>query len=113
MGKKTIKKERKLEINHDCRLVKQRKDYWLIIPIPFKVLPKLEVPVNYCGIDPGIRTFMTTFGNDGCNEYTHNNVKLKKMDRQIQSLKKINGRVLKHKITKREIIKENLINEIH
>jgi len=113
MGKKTKKKERKLEINHDCRLVKQRKDYWIIIPIPVSVLPKPEVPVNYCGIDPGIRTFMTTFGNDGCYEYNHNNEKLKKMDNQIQSLKKKNGRVLKHKITKREIKKENLINEIH
>ncbi len=113
MGKKTIKKERKLEINHDCRLIKKRKDYWLIIPIPLNLSPKLKQPVNYCGIDPGIRTFMTTFGNDGCNEYTHNNAKLKKLDSQIKSLKNKNSRVLKRKITKREIRKDNIINEIH
>ena len=60
MGKKTIKKHRNLVIEHDCRLVKQKNIFWVIIPIPVEIIEKIP-PINYCGIDPGVKTFMTSF----------------------------------------------------
>ena len=116
MGKKTIKKHKMLEINYDSRIVKQMNEYWLIVPISVKIQEK-TAPVNYCGIDPGSRTFMTSFGNEGCMEYKHNDSKLKIMDAKIKTLKnkpkKTYNRVSKSKIIKIERKKEYLINEIH
>ena len=114
MGKRTAKKHRDLVIKNDCRLVKQRNEYWLMIPIPFASKePRKRVPENYCGIDPGIRTFMTAFGNDGCSEYSHDYSALKRLDSQIRALKSKPNRVRKRKITKRETRKDNLLDEIH
>ena len=74
-------------------------------------------PVNYCGIDPGVRTFMTAFGNQGCMEYKHHEDVLKKLDTKIKFMKSKRTlktrRVLKRKFTKVEIRKENLVNELH
>ena len=116
MGKKTIKKHKDLVIEHDCRLVKQNNEYWLIVPIPFVIQEKTK-PVNYCGIDPGVKTFMTVFGNQGCMEYKHNEEILKKLDDKIKNMKDKRiikrKRVLKRKIRKTEKRKENLINELH
>jgi len=111
MGKKTIKKHKQLEIKNDCRIVYQRNEFWLVVPIPYNMKEKTK-PINYCGIDPGVRTFMTSFGNEGCLEYKHNDLLLKKIDARIKSLKKTGG-IRKSKITKWEARKENLINELH
>jgi len=114
MGKKTIKKHRDLKIEHDCRLVKQRNEYWLLVPIPQDIQPK-QKPVNYCGIDPGVKTFMTSFGNQGFVEYVHHEKSLKALDSKIVSMKthRKGRRIAKTKIFKVEKRKENLIDELH
>ena len=116
MGKKTIKKHRNLVIEHDCRIVKQKNEYWVIIPIPVEISKK-EKPINYCGIDPGTKTFMTCFGNNGCIEYKHNESVLQKLDRKINFLtdrRRVNrGRVYKKKINKLEKRKDSLVDELH
>jgi transposase len=115
MGKNTIKKHKNIEINNDSRICKQHNEYWLIIPVPYKMSPK-EKPVNYCGVDPGVRTFMTTFGNQGCTEYEHNTSLIVLLDKKIRLLK--DRRERKTRVTKRRILKvekkkSNIINELH
>lgn len=118
MGKKTKKKpqNKNLEINYDSRIVKQMNDYWLIVPISVKIKEK-TAPVNYCGVDPGVRTFMTTFGNHGCTEYDFNYAKIRNLDNKIRRLKFYKpgkrNRVPRNKIIKCEQRKENIINELH
>ena len=116
MGKNTIKKHKNLEINYDSRIVKQNNEYWLIIPISVTIQEK-TAPINYCGVDPGVRTFMTTFGNHGCTEYDFNYRKIQNMDDKIRRLKYgalgKRNRVPKNKIIKCERRKENIINELH
>ena len=113
MGKKTKKKHKLLKIEHDCRIVKQRNIYWLIIPVSVEIQPKKK-PINYCGIDPGCRTFLTTFGNNDSLEYKCDMVRLRKLDNKIMFLKNAKKKKLvKAKITKIEEQKENLINELH
>jgi putative transposase len=116
MGKKTIKKHRNLVIEHDCRLVKQKNVFWVIIPIPVEIMDK-KPPINYCGIDPGVKTFMTSFGNNGCIEHKHNDKILQKLDKNISYLtdrrRTDRGRVTKKKINRIETRKANLIDELH
>ena len=115
MGKNTIKKHKNIEINNDSRICKQHNEYWLIIPVPYKMYPKKK-PINYCGVDPGVRTFMTTFGNQGCTEYEHNAYLIDAFDKKIKILK--DRRERKTRVTKRRILKverkkSNVINELH
>jgi len=115
MGKKTIKKHKNLEINHDCHICKKHNEYWLMVPVPFDMSPKKK-PENYCGVDPGVRTFMTTFGNQGCTEYEHNASLIVLLDKKIKLLK--DRRERKTRVTKRRILKverkkSNIINELH
>ena len=116
MGKKTIKKHRNLVIEHDCRLVRQKNIFWVIIPIPVEITEK-KPPINYCGIDPGIKTFMTCFGNNGCIEHKYNEKIIKDLDNKIELLKdrrRTNrNRVNKKKINRIEIRKVNLVDELH
>ena len=65
LSKRTISKYNNLQIESDIRLIKQRNKYYVILTQPVMVENKIK-PINYCGIDPGIRTFMTTFSNSGC-----------------------------------------------
>ena len=87
MGKKTVKKYRGLVIDHDTRIVKQKDVYWLLVPIPQEtVSERPQTPYSFCGIDPGVRTFMTVFSNsntgetDTCIEYQHDNMEIKKLN---------------------------------
>jgi putative transposase len=116
MGKKTIKKHRNIVIEHDCRLVRQKNIFWIIIPIPIEITAK-KPPINYCGIDPGTKTFMTSFGNNGCIEYKHNDKTLQKLNKKINYLtdrrRTDRGRVRKKKINRIENRKANLVDELH
>jgi transposase len=114
MGKKTIKKHKNIEVNHDCRIVKQNYNYFLFIPVSFKNEDKKNL-VNYCGIDPGIRTFMTSFGNNGFTEYEYDNKYINSLDSKINTLKnrKNKTRMRKRKLIKIENRKSYLIDELH
>lgn len=112
MGRKTYKKHKHLLIEHDCRLIKQRSKYWLCIPVKNKtILNTVKTFNNYCGIDPGIKTFLTSFGNKEIVEYKQNKDLLKKLNDKLDYLKA--KRTKKKSLTKIEERKENVINEIH
>jgi hypothetical protein len=51
ISKKTIKKNKDITINHDCKIVKQKNKYFILIPITIKCKNKNK-PINYCGVDP-------------------------------------------------------------
>jgi IS605 OrfB family transposase len=121
IGGRTLKKHILLEINNDCRILKKNGDYWIVIPVITDV-KKRKTPLNYCGVDPGSRTFMTTFGNLGCNEYKHNQDLLDKVNKRIRILKSFRTRPRQQKernkyrkraLTKVENYKSNLIDELH
>ena len=115
IGNKTLKKNKNIVIENDNRLVKQKGEYYLLVPISVKQ-QEFKKPINYCGIDPGIRTFMTCFGNNGCIEYKHNKLLLDKLNKKLYYLKQLrtlsfhNKRVALNKI---ETKKNNIINEVH
>jgi IS605 OrfB family transposase len=119
------KKYKNIQITNDCRIIKSKNKYWLIVPVEEKIKDKKR-PVNYCGVDMGIKTFATTFGNNGCLEYKHDYVKIKleKLNAKIDILKKnrirqkrvsrtINKRISKRIFNKYENRKINIVNELH
>jgi IS605 OrfB family transposase len=118
MGPRNIKKYKHLEITYDSRIIKKNNEYWFVIPIPIKNKVKKQYATTYCGVDPGIRTFMTTFGNDGYTEYTHRQDLLNALFNKLRSIKKmrtnkLRNRIRKKSLSKIETRKTNLINELH
>ena len=115
LGTRTKKKHGNIEINNNTRIICQKNVYWILIPKKMEIQPKRE-PVNYCGIDPGVRTFMTAFGNNGLTEYNYREKTLKQLDLQIKNLKSNRAkkqRVRKTIINKLETRKGNLVDELH
>ena len=121
IGGRTLKKHKLLEVNNDCRILKKNGDYWIVIRV-IQDAEKRKTPINYCGVDPGSRTFMTTFGNLGCKEYKHNQDLLDKVNKRIRILKSFRTRPRQQKernkyrkraLTKVENYKSNLIDELH
>ena len=120
MGKRNIKKYKNLEIRNDCRLVKQNNEYWILIPLTEKI-KEIKKTENYCGIDPGIRTFLTTFGNNGCYEYNHKRELIDKLNTKLDTLKgkktkkgvEFKTQIHKRSLLKIEKKKSNLIKELH
>jgi IS605 OrfB family transposase len=106
-------KIKNLQIDHDCKIVREDGKYFVCIPIDCKEPPPLEnsADLKFCGIDPGVRDFMTVFGNSEFKTISHKTEVLKKMNKQIDILKKL--RKKKKFISKREKRKGNLVNELH
>ena len=113
---KNIRKNHELKIECDCRIIKnQYNEYWIAIPVSINKTKKQKL-VNYCGIDPGLRTFMTTFSNDKSYEYKHNKILIDELNKSIFYLKSLRTNCCKNKrcsLNKRELRKSNLINELH
>ena len=122
VGRKTSEKHKGLStFYNDCRILKRKNVYWMVVPLETRV-NKREEPINYCGIDPGSRTFMTVFSNVGCKEYRHNQVILEKLNKRIKLLKSLRtrprkqnerNRYRKRVLNKVEKRKENLVEELH
>ena len=54
---------KKLNITNDCRILHHRNKWFIVIPVP---VPKSKSTANEaCGVDPGVRKFVTVFGDDG------------------------------------------------
>lgn len=121
IGRRTLKNHKLLKVNNDCRIIKKNSDYWIVIPVVIDAEKRKE-PLVYCGIDPGSRTFMTSFGNVGCKEYKHNQDLLDKLNKRIRMLKSFRTRPRKQEernryrkrvISKVETRKSNLVDELH
>ena len=115
ISKRTIKKNKNIKIDHDCEIIKKNNKWWFMIPITINTDEKKKA-VNYCGVDPGIRMFLTTFGNKDSNEYNYRKKLLDKLNKEIILIKNKTGRnkrIRKKSLTKREEKKSNIINDLH
>jgi IS605 OrfB family transposase len=128
MSKKNSKKYHNLTLEHNCDLQRINGEYYLYIPV--KTTVSQEIPdrtfKNFCGVDPGLRTFATTFNQDGSStEYKQNNTILfKKLNEKIKMLKSrrerktlpfnyMNKRYKKKQFNKIEKRKKNLVDSLH
>lgn len=114
------------KINHDCKIVKEYNKYWLHVSIDKEQEEQLEHMKNkqdarICGIDPGLRTFMTIYSPDTINEIDTQKIiidnknnrgnLIDKLNMQINSLKNYNREYHKKKNIERlnkKLSKKNL-----
>jgi len=108
------KKKQQLSVNNDSRIIKKFHEYWIFLPIQANMSNDKKRPLNFCGVDPGVRTFMTTVGNNGVVEYQQNKDLLQKLNAKIDALKLVRKhRVRKKDIQKREQKKHDIVDELH
>ena len=114
LGKKTAKKHRQLVIDHDCRLVQKQGQFWLFVPVTTEAPSTRPTYSTYSGVDPGVRTFMTTFGSEGCYEYEETRPgQLEELDRALATLNNRSKSLRKRAYMKRHQKKEHLVDELH
>lgn len=119
MSKKNQEKYGKHEIQTNCDLLRQKGLYYIAMPVYYKEQPSVyykEQPSGnisrFCGVDPGVRTFATSFGNTGITEYHGNMTIIKKIDAKIKSLKEFKRTRKKH-FNKLEKLKIDFTNNLH
>lgn len=113
LGKRNTKKYGKCLINNHCDLIKRNSGYYigLLLPVDKKENSNFK---KICGIDPGVRTFLTSYGTEGVKEYKHDEKYLEKLDKLLKTLKKRKTKRLRKKtLTKIDKKKENFINDLH
>ena len=111
-GKYNKKKLKTLIIENNCKILKQYGRYYISIPYTLPDIAFKDNQDSYCGIDPGVRDFMTVFGNDGFSTYKMDNTKFKENNRDIYFMKKVK-RIRKKSFFKRERKKDNVITQVH
>ena len=98
-------------------LVKKNNEFYLHFMVKQKQRPFPKKFVNFCGLDPGIRTFYTCFSNvNGITEYENSIEHLtKKLNAKIDLLKSLRKpkRIRKSKLSRLEKKKSNLTDNLH
>ena len=123
MHSNTFNKYKNLEIKNNSDLVKKCGIYYLHITLPCEEI-KQEIIQNerICGVDPGVRDFVSIYGDDELTSIKLKKQVLDKLNQKIKLLKnqrikplKENQRnkIRKRKINKVEKKKINFTNEIH
>ena len=116
MGKRTLKQDANLEIQHDCRLKLFRNEFYLHVPVSRDYQHKnpCVIPSNKassCGIDPGVRSFLTIFDEHGITEACTDNLRFKKLKQKIDCLKYYHKK--KCRIQRAQTRLDNLIDDMH
>lgn len=97
------------DIEHDCKIVKQNRQFQLLIPIPCnKVIKKTNKIVSG---DLGSRTFLTCYDSANIIEFNRDKKLLKKLTDKIDSMKA--NRKRNYKIAKIENRIKNIVSDLH
>ncbi len=120
ISERNIKKYKDLKIDNNCDLMKIKSEYFIYVAVPVAKEP-LKIPETFCGIDPGLRTFMTVYSNHGIYEYNQCDEPRLQLNLKINLLKNRKCLKKKHKksrvkkcaISKREERRSNLTDELH
>ena len=109
---RTWKRLKTHEIDHDCTLMARHGKFWLLIPITYEPQPPVDVK-SLCGVDPGCRTFMTTFCASGLHqEYKAPTDAIKKLNDKIDLLVSRRTRNKRKSLIKYEVAKSHLIDTL-
>ena len=59
------------KLDYDCRLQIKNNKWYLLVPLKVNNII-YEQKYNYCGLDPGVRTFYTGYSEDIVFQVKHN-----------------------------------------
>jgi putative transposase len=113
INKKNLNKYKDLKITHNTDLTKVNGIYYIHVLVDYKIKQEENKKyLNFCGIDPGVRTFVSIYGNNDISTIDMKDPnKLKRLNNKIKFLKTL--RIRKKKIIKIEKRKEYIIDEMH
>lgn len=113
INKKNLNKYKDLQITHNTDLTKVNGIYYIHVLVDYKIKQEEnKKDLNFCGIDPGVRTFVSIYGNMDISTIDMKDPnKLEKLNNKIKFLKTL--RIRKKKIIKIEKRKEYIIDEMH
>jgi IS605 OrfB family transposase len=109
-SKRDSKKHKSLVIAHDSKILKDGTDYFLCVPVDAPVVEMVK-PQLCCGIDPGIRTFLTMYSSDGTIREIHHQAIFDKLNTKLDLLEKLKKR--KQLLDKIRRKKMSLKDEVH
>jgi len=99
---------------HECRLCYKNLNYYLQIPnyVEQSVLPDNQGKLgNFVAVDPGVRTFMTAYSEQGIFEFGNSDIsRISKLEQHKKSLKGSRKRKARARIAKKI---ENLVKDVH
>lgn len=97
-------------IDHDCRLLYQKHNYYLAIPVPLSYHP-VQNKYDIVSGDLGVRTFLTTFNNREIIEFKRDKALLERLHKKIDGMK--SQRKSNKSISKTEKRLSNIIDDLH
>jgi IS605 OrfB family transposase len=110
-----------LIIKNNCDLVKFKGEYFVHLTIPYEIKKECK-DIKFCGIDPGIRTFLSIYGNNEISDISFKKECLNNLNAKINFLKSNRIKPLnknqknkyrKNKINKVEKKKKSIIDALH
>jgi transposase len=106
INKKNLNKYKDLQITHNTDLTKVNGIYYIHVLVDYKIKQEENKKyLNFCGVDPGVRTFVSIYGNTDISTIDMKDPnKLEKLNNKIKFLKTL--RIRKKKIIKTEKRKE-------
>ena len=120
VSKRQSKKDYILKPTHDCRLMCQDDQWYLVIPMDKKRNhPPCSLKQEICALDPGIKTFQTIYSNDNVVKISKDPLVLKRLQQKLDLLQSLRS---KKKIKQSSYTRNrkrlyrrqsNLINELH
>jgi transposase len=116
ISRRNFKKHKDIVIQNNVDIIKKNKEYFIYIIKPVE-LKSCENTKTVCGVDPGVRTFATSYSvNENetiLRDYTHKVELLKSLNDKLDGLKERKKYYRKKQYSKIEKRKENTINNIH
>jgi len=78
-----------VDIKNNCDLIKIGTNYWIYLSVPYEI-PELQKKKQHiaCGVDPGVRTFLTLYDSENVSEFpTCDHIyKIRKKNRPSQDI---------------------------
>lgn len=97
------------KIEHDCKIVKQNRDYYILIPVSCK--KNIKESNKVIAGDLGTRTFLTCYDSNNIIEFNRDKKILKQLTDKIDSMKA--NRRRGYKISKIETRVKNIVSDLH
>jgi transposase len=111
ISKKNYKKYKDTQIKNESKIILEKGNYFLVLTLPTKQSNLLKTE-RVCGLDPGLRSFLTVFDNEQITEINQNREYFKRLNQKIKSLKARRIRPRIEKVTIKRILRKRHYNKI-
>jgi len=123
ISKNNYKKYKNTIIDNECKIILDKGQYFIALSLPTKCKENVKTE-RVCGIDPGLRSFLTIYDKEQITEINQNRDYFKKLNEKIKILKAkrtrprnaidiLKGRRRKRHLNKNEKKKIDYTNSIH